>query len=180
MDWNPRILEWVAIFDFKNLPDPGIEPTTSVSPVLAGEFFTTEPPVKPNRGGDQGISSVTRRRSLFPSCPCVFRQKVTSVGGAAAPGTGTCLVGCWPLGLFGHHPMGLPSEMPQNSFPWSFSSKAQTPPTRPDPRSLIEALSHTLHLYCLVNFILAWKISWTEDTRGLQSIGSQTHTHMHY
>ena len=27
-----------------NLPDPGIELTTSVSPALAGGFFTTAPP----------------------------------------------------------------------------------------------------------------------------------------
>ena len=30
-----------------NLPDPGIEPTSHMSPALAGEFFTTEPPGKP-------------------------------------------------------------------------------------------------------------------------------------
>ena len=29
------------------LPDPGIEPVSPESPVLAGGFFTTEPPVKP-------------------------------------------------------------------------------------------------------------------------------------
>ena len=29
------------------LPNPGIEPASLVSPVLAGEFFTTEPPGKP-------------------------------------------------------------------------------------------------------------------------------------
>ena len=42
-----RILEWVAISFFRDLPDPGIEPA---SPVLAGGFFTTEllgkPPCK--------------------------------------------------------------------------------------------------------------------------------------
>ena len=30
-----------------DLPNPGIEPTTSVSTALAGGFFTTEPPGKP-------------------------------------------------------------------------------------------------------------------------------------
>ena len=30
-----------------DLPDPGIEPTSAVSPALAGGFFTTEPPRKP-------------------------------------------------------------------------------------------------------------------------------------
>ena len=30
-----------------HLPNPGIEPTSPVSPALAGGFFTTEPPEKP-------------------------------------------------------------------------------------------------------------------------------------
>ena len=30
-----------------DLPDPGIEPTSPVSPALASGFFTTEPPGKP-------------------------------------------------------------------------------------------------------------------------------------
>ena len=32
----------------KDLPDPEIKPTPSKSPPLAGGFFTTEPPEKPN------------------------------------------------------------------------------------------------------------------------------------
>ena len=31
----------------RDLPDPGIEPTSPKSPVLAGEFFTTDSPGKP-------------------------------------------------------------------------------------------------------------------------------------
>ena len=31
-----------------DLPDPGIKPMSLVSPALAGRFFTTEPPGKPN------------------------------------------------------------------------------------------------------------------------------------
>ena len=38
-----RILGLVAISSFNNLPDPGIEPMSFVSPALAGGFFTTEP-----------------------------------------------------------------------------------------------------------------------------------------
>ena len=30
-----------------DLPDPGVEPTSLVSPALAGGFFTTESPGKP-------------------------------------------------------------------------------------------------------------------------------------
>ena len=42
-----RILEWVAIFFSGDLPDPGIELVSLVSPALAGRFFTAEPPEKP-------------------------------------------------------------------------------------------------------------------------------------
>ena len=30
----------------RDLPDPGMEPVSLASPVLAGEFFTSEPPGK--------------------------------------------------------------------------------------------------------------------------------------
>ena len=35
----------------RDLPSPGITPTSPVSPALAGEFFTTELPGKPNTEG---------------------------------------------------------------------------------------------------------------------------------
>ena len=40
-----RTLEWVAIFFSRGLPGSGIESTSST---LAGRFFATEPPKKPN------------------------------------------------------------------------------------------------------------------------------------
>ena len=55
MDYGPQgssvhgilqtgILEWVAISFFsEEIPDPGIKPTSLVSPVLVGGFFTSEP-----------------------------------------------------------------------------------------------------------------------------------------
>ena len=36
-----RVLEWVAIPSPGDLPDPGIEPTSLMSPALASGFFTT-------------------------------------------------------------------------------------------------------------------------------------------
>jgi len=39
--YQARILEWVAISFSRDLPDPRIK---TVSPALAGGFFTTEPP----------------------------------------------------------------------------------------------------------------------------------------
>ena len=42
--FQTRILEWVAISSFRDLPDSGIEPA---SHALAGRFFTTEPARKP-------------------------------------------------------------------------------------------------------------------------------------
>ena len=44
--FQARILEWVAISSSRDLPDPGIESATPVSPALAGGFFTTKPPGK--------------------------------------------------------------------------------------------------------------------------------------
>ena len=41
-----RILQWVAVSFPRVLPDPWAEPTSPVSPALAGGYFTTEPPVK--------------------------------------------------------------------------------------------------------------------------------------
>ena len=35
-----RILEWVAMPSCRGLPDPGIKPTSLMSPALASEFFT--------------------------------------------------------------------------------------------------------------------------------------------
>ena len=42
-----RMLEWVAIASSRDLPNPGIKPTSLASPALAGGFFITEPPGKP-------------------------------------------------------------------------------------------------------------------------------------
>ena len=36
-----RILPWVAFPSPQDLPDPGIKPTSLMSPALAGRFFTT-------------------------------------------------------------------------------------------------------------------------------------------
>ena len=37
-----RILKWVAVPPPGNLPDPGIEPASLLSPALAGRLFTTD------------------------------------------------------------------------------------------------------------------------------------------
>ena len=44
-----RILQArTAISCSRDFPDPGIEPVSLTSPALAGRFFTTSPPGKPN------------------------------------------------------------------------------------------------------------------------------------
>ena len=43
-----------------DLPDLGIEPSSPASPALAGRFFTTEPPGKP-QGCDLGSSAIAGR-----------------------------------------------------------------------------------------------------------------------
>ena len=45
--FQERILEWVAFPTSGNLPNSGIEPVSSMSPVCAGEFFSNEPLGKP-------------------------------------------------------------------------------------------------------------------------------------
>ena len=46
--FQARIRKCVAIsYSRAGLPDPGIEPESLVSPALAGEFFNTAPPGKP-------------------------------------------------------------------------------------------------------------------------------------
>ena len=44
--FQARILEWLAMPSPGDLPDPGIEPRSPMSPALAGGFFTNEPPEK--------------------------------------------------------------------------------------------------------------------------------------
>ena len=45
--FQARILEWVAISFSRGSSQPRDQTWVSLSPVLAGEFFTTEPPGKP-------------------------------------------------------------------------------------------------------------------------------------
>ena len=42
-----RTLEWVAVSFCKDLPNPGMDQVSPISPVLADEFFTAEPAGKP-------------------------------------------------------------------------------------------------------------------------------------
>lgn len=46
---SARILVWLPFIPPEDLPDPGIKPMCLVSPALAGRFFTTELPGKPQR-----------------------------------------------------------------------------------------------------------------------------------
>ena len=43
-----RILDWFAIPSSEDLPDPGMEPESPMSPALAGRFLTTAPLGKPH------------------------------------------------------------------------------------------------------------------------------------
>ena len=40
--FQARILEWVYIFSSRDLPEPGIKPTSPVLPARAGGIFTTK------------------------------------------------------------------------------------------------------------------------------------------
>ena len=43
-----RILSGLPLPSLGDLPDPGIEPKSPMSPALTGRFFTTEPSEKPH------------------------------------------------------------------------------------------------------------------------------------
>ena len=46
--FQAKILEWVAFSSPGDLPGLKIEPVSLTYPALAGRFFTTAPPGKPN------------------------------------------------------------------------------------------------------------------------------------
>jgi len=52
----------------RNPPDPGIEPMSPMTPVLAGGFFTTEPPGSPFYPGTGSQSSSREPRFLVFIC----------------------------------------------------------------------------------------------------------------
>ena len=64
-----RILECIVIAFSRDLPDPGIE---SVSPGLAGGFFTTEPPEKPLLGLKSQLYSLLNAVTLT-----IFKKKLS-------------------------------------------------------------------------------------------------------
>ena len=57
-----RILEWAAIPFPGDLPNSGIEPMSLASPALAGGFFTTEPPEKPQERATSPINLQVSKR----------------------------------------------------------------------------------------------------------------------
>ena len=74
-----RILEWVAIPFSEDLPDPGVD---SVSPALAGRFFTPEPPGKPEWGsGDQVIAGEQEKADLEGDVQVESRRGSRNEGG---------------------------------------------------------------------------------------------------
>ena len=63
-----------------DLPDPGIEPTASAAPALAGGFFTTEPPRK------SLLSSAAAAAKSLQSCPTLCDRVDSSPSGSPVPG----------------------------------------------------------------------------------------------
>ena len=71
-----------------DLPDPGIEPVSPSSFVVAGGFFTTEPPGKPSLALDNTKSITPAWQRLFPASnhlhtpggPSVHQNFITSFG----------------------------------------------------------------------------------------------------
>ena len=57
-----------------DIPNPGVEPTSPVSPALAGGFFTTEPPGKPQNQDREWFSFV---KFMSSSCCSVAKLCLT-------------------------------------------------------------------------------------------------------
>ena len=67
-----KILEQVVILAPGDLPDPGVEPASLASPVLAGRFFTTAPPGKP-----RGIPKEGAKDTIFPRFRIILKDSPT-------------------------------------------------------------------------------------------------------
>ena len=55
-----------------DLLDPGVEPASQASPVLAGRFFTTAPPGKP-----RGIPKEGAKDTIFPRFRVILKDSPT-------------------------------------------------------------------------------------------------------
>ena len=63
-----RILDYLPYPPPGDLPNPGIKPTSLMSPALAGGFFTTLPPGKPlPRSYSNEISTVLTQKQIYRS-----------------------------------------------------------------------------------------------------------------
>ena len=68
-----RILEWVAFPLPGDLPDPGIEPVSCMSPALAGGFFTTSATWEAHIWGSRDIIQCITNYHRFPTCLAIWR-----------------------------------------------------------------------------------------------------------
>ena len=63
--------EYCSVLPFpasRDLPDPGIEPTSLVSPALAGRFFIIVPPGKPLQGQTAFLNQLSAAVTLYRMC----------------------------------------------------------------------------------------------------------------
>ena len=73
-----RILEWVSMPSFRDLPSPGIEPASLMSPALAGRFFTTYATRKAHISLFSSVQSLSHVW-LFPTLWTVAHQASLSI-----------------------------------------------------------------------------------------------------
>ena len=70
---------WLPFPSSGDLPDPGIKLTSLASPVLAGRFFTTVPPGKPQEGILHNIKSSQKWQSILVALSCNLFTGVTPI-----------------------------------------------------------------------------------------------------
>ena len=134
MDWNPpgssvygifqaRILEWVAIFYFRVSSQP--RDWTHVSCVSCTGRWTLYhwAACEAQQRWWPG-NEFCHLQEFLPLLSMCIQAESHILGRCNNSMDRNLLRGMGLLALFGHHPMDLPSEIPQVNSPWSFSSKA--------------------------------------------------------
>ena len=133
-----------------DLPDPGIKPTSPTSPALPGKFFTTASP------GQEGIND----SQVVEAELAEWEPLVPPTGG---------LLPALPLPFSQH----LTSLWDLRCSVLSLRSSCSNRLPFPLEWSRHAPCSSRLILLPLHFKVLAWRIPWTEDPGGLQSMGLQ-------
>ena len=78
--FQARILEWLPFLPLGDFPGPGVKPTSSASPALAGRFFTTVPPGKAHKPYIMAKKTRGKKRCSDPQEDFLILEHQSAVG----------------------------------------------------------------------------------------------------